>query len=250
MNKQLSDLVNELTENANVESVLQKIMKVLIQEYEIVINGNTIIPLWLEAYYYSSFYKDKNVHGAQDEYSRKMQTNRPGQLYIHKNDWGVDICLSSGEYCLSFLIKCGLVNGVFCSQNAIGQNMCYCLCKNNSTCKRINECGYNNNDEGFKDVLKRSDKKRNIKVMKTVRVNTTKDDKYNNRLLAAFVFEKQYLHLYSWSKGYSKQWSISINSLLENGNRRTADTDNGSRIEDVYWESAERYYQSYLEETS
>ena len=95
--------------------LLQEIGKELLTEYVIKVGDITIKPLWVEAYYSdaNTGFVDTSVHG--DECQKQYDV-----LYFHhKTDdprSGVDICLSFGDYYLSYLLKYTLVNGVFKSQ--------------------------------------------------------------------------------------------------------------------------------------
>lgn len=102
--KKLEDLVNQLREETNKENsvaILQKISNALINDYIIKVCGVTIEPLWVEAYcYHATAFPDCNTH------MNEKQKKRFGQLYFHKvGHGGVDLCLSNGEYYLSFLLK-------------------------------------------------------------------------------------------------------------------------------------------------
>lgn len=120
MNK-LEELVEKLTnpelndKEAQIK-ILQKINKLLLTEYVIKIGDVIIEPVLVEAYYYhKGKFDDENTHGygenSKDLECRRLQSNRFNQLYFHqKGRGGVDICLSKGEYCLSFLIKNSLVS--------------------------------------------------------------------------------------------------------------------------------------------
>ena len=115
----MTDLVKQL-ENTNEKTaqikILQEIGKKLLTEYVIIVGDITIKPLWVEAYYSdtNTGFVDEAVHG------NECQKNRYGALYFHhKTDdqrSGVDICLSCGNYYLSYLLKYTLVNGAFKSQ--------------------------------------------------------------------------------------------------------------------------------------
>ena len=115
----MTDLVKQL-ENTNEKTaqikILQEIGKKLLTEYVIKIGDITIKPLWVEAYYSdtNTGFVDEAVHG------NECQKNQYGALYFHhKTDdqrSGVDICLSCGNYYLSYLLKYTLVNGIFKSQ--------------------------------------------------------------------------------------------------------------------------------------
>lgn len=115
----MENLINQLTSTHDKDAqvnFLQEIGKKLLTEYVIKIGDITIKPLWVEAYYSdtNTGFVDEAVHG------NECQKNRYGVLYFHhKTDdqrSGVDICLSCGNYYLSYLLKYTLVNGIFKSQ--------------------------------------------------------------------------------------------------------------------------------------
>ena len=115
----MENLINQLTsthDKAAQVNFLQEIGKKLLTEYVIKIGDITIKPLWVEAYYSdtNTGFVDEAVHG------NECQKNQYGALYFHhKTDdqrSGVDICLSCGNYYLSYLLKYTLVNGIFKSQ--------------------------------------------------------------------------------------------------------------------------------------
>ena len=115
----MENLINQLTSTHDKDAqvkLLQEIGKKLLTEYVIKIGEITIKPLWVEAYYSdtNTGFVDEAVHG------NECQKNQYGALYFHhKTDdqrSGVDICLSCGNYYLSYLLKYTLVNGVFKSQ--------------------------------------------------------------------------------------------------------------------------------------
>ena len=115
----MEDLINQLTSTHDKDAqvnFLQEIGKKLLTEYVIKVGDITIKPLWVEAYYSdtNTGFVDEAVHG------NECQKNQYGALYFHhKTDdqrSGVDICLSCGNYYLSYLLKYTLVNGIFKSQ--------------------------------------------------------------------------------------------------------------------------------------
>lgn len=117
--KTLEKLVEQLENESNKETldpkaqieILREIGAKLINEYEIIVGEFTIQPLLVEAYYYTEKFQDDNSHNEPE------QRNHYGKLYFHKRGrGGVDICLSKGEYALSFLLKCSYVNGIICKQ--------------------------------------------------------------------------------------------------------------------------------------
>ena len=115
----MENLINQLTSTHDKDAqvnFLQEIGKKLLTEYVIKIGDITIKPLWVEAYYSdtNTGFVDEAVHG------NECQKNQYGALYFHhKTDdqrSGVDICLSCGNYYLSYLLKYTLVNDIFKSQ--------------------------------------------------------------------------------------------------------------------------------------
>lgn len=115
----MENLINQLTSTHDKDAqvnFLQEIGKKLLTEYVIKIGDIIIKPLWVEAYYSdtNTGFVDEAVHG------NECQKNQYGALYFHhKTDdqrSGVDICLSCGNYYLSYLLKYTLVNGIFKSQ--------------------------------------------------------------------------------------------------------------------------------------
>lgn len=125
MVKSLADIeeTDECVRRERVEQQLQKIGKELITNYVIILPGDIVIqPLWVEAYYsdidsmeaYESNigkkFMDPFIHGADEQ----KGAENFGKLYFHhKADdlrSGVDICLSCGQYYLSFLLKYSLVS--------------------------------------------------------------------------------------------------------------------------------------------
>ena len=115
----MENFINQLTSTHDKDAqvnFLQEIGKKLLTEYVIKIGDITIKPLWVEAYYSdtNTGFVDEAVHG------NECQKNQYGALYFHhKTDdqrSGVDICLSCGNYYLSYLLKYTLVNGIFKSQ--------------------------------------------------------------------------------------------------------------------------------------
>ena len=101
------------TDEKNIIEKLKKIEEKLIGEYVIEVEGITIEPLWVEAYYFH-----KNVFSDCNTHLSEKQKNRFGQLYFHeKGRGGFDLCLSDSEdYYLSFLLKRTSINGEFVKQ--------------------------------------------------------------------------------------------------------------------------------------
>ena len=106
----------EAASEAEAMEILQEIGEFLINGCQIRVLDTVIEPLWVEAYYFrEDSFPDLNTH------SSDRQRNRFGRLYFHRRGYGgVDLCLSdSDRWYLSFLLKAGLVDGVFRTQKGI-----------------------------------------------------------------------------------------------------------------------------------
>ncbi len=119
LEKLVDELKKESIEEKERVKILQDIGKLLLSEYIIQVGDLTIKPLLVEAYYYhQGKFNDSNSHGfgdkkidkkCREQLSNHFNFNR---FYFHKKGrGGVDVCLSKGDYCLSFLIKVALING-------------------------------------------------------------------------------------------------------------------------------------------
>lgn len=173
--EKLEKLVEELVEESNEEKqikTLQDIGKVLITEYEIIVDGIKIEPLWVEAYYYNqNKFADCNTH-LDDK-----QKNRFGQLYFHNKGYGgFDICLSnSDEFYLSFLLKATLINGEFSTQTGIYDF----LTANDKSESEL---------ENKKDILVKKNSPESYEIKYAERVGITKPC-YKTKALAMFSFD-------------------------------------------------------------
>lgn len=239
----LKELVKQLEQETDVQSqilILQKIGATLINEYEIQIGDLTIEPLFVEAYYHhKKKFEDSTVYAVKETkeglYARSRQQNNWGKLFIHYNDWGIDICLTgSTDYYLSYLIKNALVNGEWQTQKPLG--MCVCKkCSQYKTCKDIWDCQYKDTV-----VLQPRSPQKNGKVIFVPRVNIA-----NRDLLGALSVEDLISGKYDFTlpAEYRKQWKSSVRALLETTDQEKArekakEYNNNSRIEDKYWELA------------
>lgn len=172
---ELKEMVCSLKAETNEETIikqLQKIAEKLIAEYVIEVEGITIEPLWVEAYYFN-----KNVFSDCNTHLSEKQKNRFGQLYFHEKGrgggrGGVDICLSDSEdYYLSFLLKRTLINGEFVKQIKIED----ALKKQGKTKEEL---------ETAKVILVRREENQNYTVGYTTRVRLEKPC-YREEKLAA-----------------------------------------------------------------
>ena len=101
----VKDLENEKGEEKQI-ALLQNIESKLLNEYNIVISDTTIEPLRVEAYYYP--YEDKCKFNDPCAHKSTKKINNFGKLYFIEERYGypgIDLCLSLGNYYLSFLIK-------------------------------------------------------------------------------------------------------------------------------------------------
>ena len=172
---ELKEMVCGLKAETNEKTIieqLQKIEKKLIGKYVIEVEGITIEPLWVEAYYFN-----KNVFSDCNTHLSEKQKNRFGQLYFHeKGRGGFDLCLSDSEdYYLSFLLKRTLINGEFVKQADVED----VLEKYGKTKEEL---------ETATVVLVEKETKKEKDVKHTVRIGLEKPC-YKNEELAAFPLE-------------------------------------------------------------
>ena len=116
----LKNKVKELetqTDHDSIVKSLQEIGKLLLTDYVIQVDDITVEPMWVEAYYYNRrCFTDPFVH-------QNPEQKNFGTLYFHhkKDDQrnGVDLCLSLGDYYLSFLLKYTFVKDRLRSQSQL-----------------------------------------------------------------------------------------------------------------------------------
>ena len=116
----LKNKVKELeiqTDHDAIVKSLQEIGKLLLTDYVIQVDDITVEPMWVEVYYYNRHcFPDPFVH-------QNPEQKNFGTLYFHhKTDDqrnGVDLCLSLGDYYLSFLLKYTLVKELLRSQSQL-----------------------------------------------------------------------------------------------------------------------------------
>ncbi|MFR8011321.1 MAG: hypothetical protein ACLU8W_06120 [Clostridia bacterium] len=247
--KTLEKLVEQLENESNKEDsdpkvqigILQEIGVVLINEYEICVGDLRIEPMLVEAYYYhKGKFEDNYVYAAKEKedkavlYARSRQQRNQGKLFIHFNDWGIDVCLTdSSDYYLSYLIKNALVNGEWQTQRQIGMNVCQ-KCSKYEECKSIWKCQYNDTV-----VLQSRRSRKDERIIFVPRVGIKNKD-----LLAALSAKDLASGKYDFTlpTGYAKQWKISVCALLEimdeEKAKQMAKKKNGAKIEEKYWKLA------------
>ena len=202
------DKLRELVKNLEKENdekkqieILKNIGKLLLTEYIIQIGNLTIEPLLVEAYYYSSNFKDNSVHAAKGsdantyKLARTRQENNFGKLYVHYGTKdGIDVVLSNGKYYLSFLIKNALINNEFATQCKVSQILCG-NCNYNGKCNKGMNCKYYGTD-----ILKHKDNIENTEIVFVRRKGLTNE--YKNKPLAALPIYK--IKDYAFTPGESK----------------------------------------------
>ena len=124
--RKLEELIGKLSsldDEPAIVAKLQEIGKVLITEYEIQVGDVTVMPLWVEAY--SNNKPDeskKTLFNDPFVYQVSEQKHFNSLFFHHRTDDqrnGVDICLSLGNYYLSYLLKYTLVDGIVRSQSEL-----------------------------------------------------------------------------------------------------------------------------------
>ena len=227
---ELKNLVKELealdntASKEDIISKLQEIGKKLLTEYVIKVGDLVIEPLLVEAYYYNrQVFPDCNTYGACDLECRTKQ-QQFNRLFVHppKHSAGIDVCLSSGEYCLSFLIKNskiyndGNVISDFCTQEKLASTL-------------IDHFGNVENIESKTNVL--ADKNAfaflsvsDSELITAKRKGTSKGD-YSNSELAMLLLDKIRDYNYSLEKNYCR--STLIKKYIKNhSNKKSEDLYN------------------------
>lgn len=236
-------LEEEFDEKKQIE-ILQDIGAMLINNYVIKVGDLTIEPMLVEAYYHhKGKFEDKSVYSAKNEetkailYARSRQQKNKGKLFIHYNDWGIDVCLTDkSNYYLSYLIKNALVNGKWQTQSQIGKSVCQ-KCNKYENCKSVLECQYNDT------VVLQSRPQQNNRIIYIPRVNIKNKD-----LLAALSVNEFLNGKYDFTlpTGCGKQWEFSIRALFETVDegraKQKAEKKFGEKIEEQYWQLAKNAF--------
>lgn len=198
---ELIKLVKNLEEENNEEkqiTLLQQIESKLLNEYNIVIKDTIIEPLRLEAYYYP--FKDKYKFNDPCAHKSTKKINNFGKLYFIEERYGypgIDLCLSLGNYYLSFLIKNSRIGDTYYKQMDLFDKF------------------QDKRDEiETMDVLERVKNKEQI-VFKTSRVGLNKSKtKFAHELLAS-VIELKNSSGYDFERGFGKEKMVA-NYMFEN----------------------------------
>lgn len=200
----VKDLENEKGEEKQI-ALLQNIESKLLNEYNIVISDTAIEPLRVEAYYYP--YEDKCKFNDPCAHKSTKKINNFGKLYFIEERYGypgIDLCLSLGNYYLSFLIKNSRIGDTLYKQMDLFDRFQY---------KRV--------EIEAMDVLKKVENKNQI-VFKTSRVGLRQSQtKFAHKLLAS-VIELKNSSTYDWERGFGKEWMVA-NYMVENNTPVTDD---------------------------
>lgn len=190
----VSVLESEYDEKKQIQ-VLEQIGKLLLTQYEIRIDAENIIqPLRVEAYYYPFLEPCKFCDPCTHQSSKKIGAF--GKLYFIENKFGypgIDLCLSQGDYYLSFLIK--------------NSQICETCFKQTDLFDRF--CDRREEIEAIPNVLqKRAEPLVEAPVFRTSRVGlNTERTKFAHELLA-FVIDINRKDngesVFDWEKGYGK----------------------------------------------
>lgn len=196
---ELEKLVRNLEKERDVPkqiALLQLIESKLLNEYDIVISDTVIEPLRLEAYYYP--FDDATKFNDPCAHKSTKKINNFGKLYFIEERYGypgIDLCLSLGDYYLSFLIK----------NSRIGNN----YYKQIDLFERFQD---RRDEIEAMNVLKKVQNKNKI-VFKTSRVGLSESKtEFAHELLASVVELDKFHHDYgfanSFSNGFAKEWMV------------------------------------------
>ena len=197
----LRKIVKELEEEKNEDkqiALLQHIESKLLNEYNIVIKDTIIEPLRVEAYYYP--FNDECKFNDPCAHKCTKKINNFGKLYFIEERYGypgIDLCLSLGNYYLSFLIKNSRIGDTYYKQMDLFDRF------------------QDKRDEiETMDVLERVKNKEQI-VFKTSRVGLKKSETIFAHALLASVIELNNSSEYDFERGFGKEMMVA-NYMFEN----------------------------------
>ena len=234
--KDLHDLVSKLEkvkDKAEQINILQKINEKLLTEYEIHISEDEILhPLRVEAYYYPDQDPDK-FNDCCAHLSPKKKNNFGGLYFIEDRYGypGIDICLSKGDYYLSFLIKNSYLNSYSLEDPGFRQMDLFERFKN-----RWEEL------EAKRDILRKKDVPDGTEpVFKTLRVGLKKEaTEFSHELLASLIkIERKNEWFGGFADGFGKLWMVA-NYLIEHDLKADDETirrllgSNSKEVKDIY----------------
>ena len=197
----LKKLVRNLEKERDVPkqiALLQLIESKLLNEYDIVISDTVIEPLRLEAYYYP--FDDATKFNDPCAHKSTKKINNFGKLYFIEERYGypgIDLCLSLGDYYLSFLIKNSRIGNNYYKQMDLFEKF------------------QDRSDEiETMNVLKKVQNKNKI-VFKTSRVGLRKSKTEFAHELLASVVELTNSSGYDWERTFGKERAVA-NYMAEN----------------------------------
>ena len=226
LNRLVKDLENKYNKEEQIK-ILQQINALLLTDYELRIGDDVVHPLRVEAYYWP--YKTKCKFEDDSTFPSKDKLGKLGKLYFIEPKYGypgIDICLSDGDYYLSFLVKNSYIGDKTYKQMDLYEK-------------------YKDIREKLEDtvVLSAMSHKNEI-VFNTSRVRASNKDFAHDLLASVIEINRKNngKSIYDWEKNYGKQWTIARYALSnmsdEISAKELARKLNGSEIEDKYWKTA------------
>lgn len=202
---------------------LQELGGLLLTDYEIHIGGGEVLhPLWVEAYYYP--YKTPERFDDPSAHPSPRKLGAFGKLYFIESKYGfpgVDICLSLGDYYLSFLLKRSRMGERFFKQLDLFDHFR----------ERREEL------EGRVVLRRAAEPRPQSPVFHTSRIGLRESrTKFAHALLASVVDLR---NPYNWERGYGKIWTVA-NYLAEH--RLAAEDDIIRELLGVRSEAVKRAY--------
>ena len=197
LKKIVKNLEEERDEGKQI-ALLQHIESKLLNEYNIVIKDNIIEPLRVEAYYYP--FNDECKFNDPCAHKSTKKINNFGKLYFIEERYGypgIDLCLSLGNYYLSFLIKNSRIGDTYYKQMDLFDKF---------------------QDKRYEietmDVLEKVKNKEQI-VFKTSRVGLKESKTEFAHKLLASVIELKNSSEYDWERGFGKERMVA-DYMVEN----------------------------------
>lgn len=177
---------------------LQELGGLLLTDYEIRISGGEVLrPLWVEAYYYP--YRTPERFNDPAAHPSPKKLGAFGKLYFIESRYGfpgVDLCLSQGDYYLSFLIKRSRMGERFFKQLDLFGHLR----------ERREEL------EGRALLRRTAERRSQSPVFHTSRIGLRESrTKFAHAPLASVV---DLQNPYNWERGYGKVWTVA-NYLAE-----------------------------------
>lgn len=207
---ELERLVDKLTSTKDKDEIiteLQDINALLLTKLVIKVGCYIVEPLWVEAYYNTDFLKGSNDKEEKNGkfvdlycHRKEKQADNFGKLYFHESGrGGVDICLSKGNYYLSFLIKFSRV-----TQN--GKN----IYEDNSMVKQVELYDVLCNEYNSNECQLQLREKKNSIVFNSPRIGLSYKDEESKYFQEAYLasFTEIRNKGYYFVKGHGKEQTI------------------------------------------